>query len=44
METQRRNLEVLGCKRFFEEQISSRKADRPEFRTTLKFSREVHFV
>ncbi|WP_166178566.1 recombinase family protein [Rubrobacter tropicus] len=44
MEIQRRDLEVLCCKRFFEEQVSSRKADRPEFRATLKFSPEIHFV
>ena len=35
---------ALGCKRSFEEQVSSRKADRPGFRATLKFSPEIHVV
>lgn len=37
---QRRDLEAFGCERFFEEQISSRKADRPELRAAMDFCRE----
>ena len=34
-ELQRRELEAFGCERFFEEQISSRKEDRPELRVAM---------
>lgn len=37
---QRRELEDFGCKKVFEEQISSRKADRPELRAALDYCRE----
>src|SRR5215210_7846806 len=39
-ELQRRDLEAFGCERFFEEQISSRKADRPQLRAAMNFCRE----
>ena len=39
-ELQRRELEAFGCGKFFEEQISSRKADRPELRAAMEFCRE----
>lgn len=39
-ELQCRELEAFGCKKFFEEQISSRKADRPELRAAIEFCRE----
>ncbi len=37
---QRRDLSAAGCEKIFEEQISSRKADRPELRAALEFCRE----
>ena len=37
---QRRELEEFGCERIFEEQISSRKADRPQLRAALEYCRE----
>ena len=37
---QRRELEDFGCEKIFEEQISSRKADRPELRAALEYCRE----
>ncbi len=37
---QRRELEAFGCERIFEEQISSRKADRPALRAALDYCRE----
>lgn len=37
---QRRELRAFGCKRVFEEQISSRKADRPELQAALDYCRE----
>lgn len=37
---QRRELEAFGCERIFEEQISSRKADRPKLRAALDYCRE----
>lgn len=37
---QRRELEAFGCERFFEEQISSRKAERPELLAALDYCRE----
>ncbi len=37
---QRRELEEFGCEKIFEEQISSRKADRPELRAALEYCRE----
>jgi DNA invertase Pin-like site-specific DNA recombinase len=37
---QRRELEEFGCVRIFEEQISSRKADRPELGAALGYCRE----
>jgi DNA invertase Pin-like site-specific DNA recombinase len=37
---QRRELEAFGCERIFEEQISSRKADRPQLRAALEYCRE----
>ena len=37
---QRRELEDFGCEKIFEEQISSRKADRPELRAALDYCRE----
>ena len=39
-ELQRRELEAFGCEKFFEEQISTRKADRPELRAAMEFCRE----
>jgi DNA invertase Pin-like site-specific DNA recombinase len=39
-ELQRRDLEAFGCEKVFEEQISSRKADRPELRAAMDFCRE----
>ena len=39
-EIQRRDLEAFGCERFFEEQISSRKEDRPELRAAIDYCRE----
>ena len=39
-ELQRRDLVAYGCERFFEEQISSRKADRPELRAAMDYCRE----
>ncbi|MEW6636700.1 MAG: recombinase family protein [Actinomycetota bacterium] len=38
-ELQRQELEAFGCERIFEEQISSRKADRPELRAALDYCR-----
>ena len=37
---QRRELEAFGCERIFEEQVSSRNADRPELRAALEYCRE----
>ena len=37
---QRRELEEFGCEKVFEEQISSRKADRPQLRAALEYCRE----
>ena len=37
---QRRELEAFGCERIFEEQISSRKADRPKLRAAIDYCRE----
>ncbi len=37
---QRRELEEFGCEKIFEEQISSRKADRPELQAALEYCRE----
>ena len=34
-ELQRRELLAAGCEKIFEEQISSRKADRPKLRAVL---------
>lgn len=39
-ELQRRDLLAAGCEKIFEEQISSRKADRPELRAAMEFCRE----
>jgi DNA invertase Pin-like site-specific DNA recombinase len=39
-ELQRRELEEFGCEWIFEEQISSRKADRPQLRAALEYCRE----
>ena len=39
-ELQRRELEEFGCEKIFEEQISSRKADRPQLRAALEYCRE----
>jgi hypothetical protein len=39
-ELQRRDLLAAGCEKLFEEQISSRKADRPELRAALEYVRE----
>ena len=39
-ELQRRDLLAAGCEKIFEEQISSRKADRPELRAAIEFCRE----
>ena len=38
-ELQRRDLLAAGCEKIFEEQIPSRKADRPEMRAALEFCR-----
>lgn len=37
---QRKDLDAFGCERIFEEQISSRKADRPALRAAIDFCRE----
>lgn len=37
---QRREIEAFGYEKIFEEQISSRKADRPEVRAALEYCRE----
>lgn len=37
---QRRDLLAAGCEKIFEEQISSRKADRRELRAAVEFGRE----
>ena len=37
---QRRDLLAAGCEKIFEEQISSRKAERPELRKALDYCRE----
>lgn len=37
---QRRDLSSAGCEKIFEEQISSRKADRPELRAAFEYCRE----
>lgn len=37
---QRRDLSAAGCEKFFEEQISSRKANRPELWAALEYCRE----
>ena len=37
---QRIDLEAFGCERFFEEQISTRKEDRPELRAAMNYCRE----
>lgn len=39
-ELQRRDLQAAGCEKIFEEQISSRKADRPELGAAMEFCRE----
>ena len=39
-ELQRRGPEALGCEKFFEEQISSRKAERPQLLATLDYCRK----
>ena len=39
-EIQRRDLVAFGCEKIFEEQISSRKADRPELHAAMDFCRE----
>ena len=39
-ELQRRDLLAFGCEKIFEEQISSRRADRPELRAAMEFCRE----
>ncbi len=39
-ELQRRDLEAFGCERIFEEQVSSRKEDRPELKAAMDFCRE----
>jgi hypothetical protein len=39
-EIQRRDLLAFGCERVFEEQISSRKEDRPELRAAMDYCRE----
>lgn len=36
----RRDLVAAGCERFFEEQISSRKEDRPELGAALEYVRD----
>jgi DNA invertase Pin-like site-specific DNA recombinase len=37
---QRRELEAFGCEKIFEEQVSSRKANRPELGLALEYCRE----
>ena len=39
-ELQRRDLLAAGCEKIFEEQISSRKADRPQLRAALEYVRK----
>lgn len=39
-ELQRRDLMAFGCEKLFEEQISSRKEDRPELRAAVDYCRE----
>lgn len=39
-ELQRRDLLAAGCEKIFEEQISSRKAERPELRAAIEYVRE----
>ena len=39
-ELQRRELEAFGCEKIYEEQVSSRKEDRPELRAALDYCRE----
>jgi DNA invertase Pin-like site-specific DNA recombinase len=39
-EVHRRDLLAFGCEKVFEEQISSRKADRPKLRAALEFCRK----
>ncbi len=39
-ELQRSDLLAAGCEKIFEEQISSRKADRPKLRAALEYVRE----
>lgn len=39
-EIQRRDLVAFGCEKIFEEQISSRKEDRPELRAAMDYCRE----
>jgi DNA invertase Pin-like site-specific DNA recombinase len=39
-ELQRRDLLAFGCERIFEEQISSRKEERPELRAAMDYCRE----
>jgi DNA invertase Pin-like site-specific DNA recombinase len=39
-ELQRRDLLAAGCEKIFDEQISSRKADRPEMRAASEFCRQ----
>ena len=39
-ELHRRDLLAAGCEKLFAEQISSRKADRPELRAALEYVRE----
>jgi DNA invertase Pin-like site-specific DNA recombinase len=39
-DVQRRDLLAFGCEKIFEEQISSRKANRPELRAALEFCRK----
>lgn len=37
---QKRDLLAFGCEKVFEEQVSSRKEDRPELRATKDYCRE----
>lgn len=39
-ELQRRDLLAFGCEKIFEEQISSRKEDRPELKAAMDHCRE----
>ena len=39
-ELQRRDLLAFGCEKIFEEQISSRKEDRPELKAAMDYCRE----